>query len=293
MYCFSVETSLRIFLTTPYVGITWANSHFLCWNSNILILSHYQVQAINYTTATIINGISIATAFGICLATPYISFAFANSITYSWHYKIKAIEYYQEEAVGNNTASKFLFIGVETCSGIFFTTPFVGITLTDCCEMGWSNCTTFADNNQAQAMNSNTTVEFFFLNIEASFGIFFTTPHIGFALANNSQFCWHHCITRYFRLAFYFQVNHLEVHCSLLWGNDACELVERHFVRLVTISKYVGRGRYRSIVLAIYIYLRNHSNLFIFFQVVVNTQTNISTCCVETSDVEFIELANY
>ena len=44
--------------------------------------------------------------------------------------------------------------------------------------------------------------------------------------------------------------------------------------------------------MAIYIYLRNHSNLFTFFQVVVNTQTNISTCCVETSNIEFIELVN-
>ena len=191
-------------------------------------------------------------------------------------------------------------LGICTCSSQDLTIPVEGITENSLCCVTIYSYTwffwirSFTNLSQDESDNAIATISSGVLLIVCTFGaICDTIPCISLVAELSCSSRTIDSLTFWIIRIDNLQCNHLEVHCSLLWSNNVCELVERHRVRLVTKSEYLGRSwRYRSIVLAICIDFRNQSSLFLCLQIIVYTQANVSTCCVETSNVKFIELVN-
>ena len=92
-------------------------------------------------------------------------------------------------------------------------------------------------------------------------------------------------------LCYLFQVNNLEIHLSLVLGNDTGQLVNAYYIRFGLRSELVGRSCYRSNILTIKIYFCCQLS-GICIEVIVDHQTDILAACIQTCDIHLVELAN-
>ena len=105
---------------------------------------------------------------------------------------------------------------------------------------------------------------------------------LGFIISCITWLIWYLC--------YLFQVNNLEIHLSLVLGNDTGQLINAYFMTFGTRSELVGRACYRSNILTIKIYFCCQlSGICIE---IVDHQTDILAASIQTCNIHLVELAN-